>query len=222
MIIFKRSFIHPYYRRKQAPFYGKRTARFIRRRNPAKHSQRIVSVNVVPPAPPVPPSPVFSAINNRAVVGTPATIGALRIFAGYFDNAAMISLSPGLMTASNGAIIWNPVMQGAQTFTIAVNGMPTLRNTTFIIPITGYREVGRLASVNATTQLGNSAFSIRVIIVDKILITSESRLSVLTIGQNFQQTMADPQKSLEIMATYVVGRPAFVLAGRGLAFFHLG
>ena len=43
-----------------------------------EHSQRIVSVNVVPPAPPVPPSPVFSAINNRAVVGTPATIGALR------------------------------------------------------------------------------------------------------------------------------------------------
>ena len=174
-----------------------------------EHSQRIVSVNVVPPAPPVPPSPVFSAINNRAVVGTPATIGALRIFAGYFDNAAMISLSPGLMTASNGAIIWNPVMQGAQTFTIAVNGMPTLRNTTFIIPITGYREVGRLASVNATTQLGNSAFSIRVIIVDKILITllpsSESRLSVLTIGQNFQQTMAEVIEVIRDNGAYVVG-----------------
>ena len=60
-----------------------------------EHSQRIVSVNVVPPAPPVPPSPIFNAITNRAVVGTPATIGALSVFAGYFDNAAMISLSPG-------------------------------------------------------------------------------------------------------------------------------
>ena len=98
--------------------------------------------------------------------------------------------------------------------------MPTLRNTTFIIPITGYREVGRLASVNATTQLGNSAFQSGLSFVDKILITllpsSESRLSVLTIGQNFQQTMAEVIEVIRDNGAYV-WEALFVLAGRGLA-----
>ena len=152
-----------------------------------EHSQRIVSVNVVPPAPPVPPSPIFNAITNRAVVGTPATIGALSVFAGYFDNAAMISLSPGLMTASNGAIIWNPVMQGAQTFTIAVSGMPTLRNTTFITSIIGYREVESVVRANATIRFTTANNDFLLKFANKILLTlppASGLMPVITITRD--------------------------------------
>ena len=170
-----------------------------------EHSQRIVSVGNASL-----PSPIFSASGDFAIFGTPATIGIISVFAGYFDNVEMINISvpPGLMTARNGAIIWNQVSQGAITFTIAVNGMPALRNTNLIITATGYREVERLANVNATlvvqTPIGDN---ILVSTANKILITFSVAIAsypfALTITQNLDGILAEVLPNTE--GSFAVG-----------------
>ena len=140
-----------------------------------EHSQRIVSVNVVPPVPPIPPSPVFSAITNLAIVNTPATIGAINIFAGYFNGTiTMINpLSPNLITASNGTLIWQQPVRGLQTLRVEVSDTPPSQTATLAIAITGYAEVGRVANVNATMRLIAPASDTNIVVslVDKLLLT---------------------------------------------------
>ena len=130
-----------------------------------EHSQRIVSVNVS--VAPIVPSFTFNAFGNRAVVGTPAIIGAINISAGY-----TIGMLPQGFMQTNGTLTWNPVVSGAITFSVEVNDAS--QTTTLAIAATGYVEVGRVASVHATLAIINAAVPPRTIVVNtagKILVT---------------------------------------------------
>ena len=127
-----------------------------------------ISLNVLRASP-----PDFQSVPNRAraVVGTPATIGIIDIPRGYFDNTAAINVSQGL-TESGGTLIWNPVVSGAITFGVEVSDTPPSQTAaTFLITATGFVEVGRVASVNATFLVANPVRDILVRTANKVLIT---------------------------------------------------
>ena len=121
-----------------------------------EHSQRIVSVSVVnaslpPPMASLPP-PVFSAFDYRGTVGFTATIGAISVVAGYFGNTATATifnaLSPELMTASNGTLIWQPTRRSAKTLSVAVSDLPPSQTATLLITTAiALAESARVASV---------------------------------------------------------------------------
>ena len=107
----------------------------------------IISLNVLR-APP----PSFQSALNRAIVGTPATIGRINILPGYFDNTPAINVLQGL-TESDRTLIWNPVVSGAITFSVEVSDTPPSQTASILITATGFVEVGRVANVQFTVRI---------------------------------------------------------------------
>ena len=169
-----------------------------------EHSQRIVSVSVVnaslpPPMASLPP-PIFSAFDYRGTVGFTATIGAISIVAGYFGNTATATifnaLSPELMTASNGTLIWQPTRRSAKTLSVAVSDLPPSATATLLITTNiALAESGRLASVRFDVEVANQGNVVLARSQGRILITLlppfNANPYVLTITQNIDSILTE-------------------------------
>ena len=169
-----------------------------------EHSQRIVSVSVVnaslpPPMASLPP-PIFSAFDYRGTVGFTATIGAISIVAGYFGNTATATifnaLSPELMTASNGTLIWQPTRRSAKTLSVAVSDLPPSATATLLITTNiALAESGRLASVRFEVEVANQGNVVLARSQGRILITLlppfNANPYVLTITQNIDSILTE-------------------------------
>ena len=172
-----------------------------------EHSQRIVSVGNVSS-----PPPMFNAFGNRAIVGTPAIIGAINISAGY-----TIGMLPQGLAQMGGTLTWNSVVSGAITFGIEVNNAS--QTTTLAIAATGYVEVGRVANVNATTQIEFGIQNLIISITTKFSATlppaGASRPFILTITANLNALTAEVLQEIAGNGFYQVGRP-FRVGGLGI------
>ena len=165
-----------------------------------EHSQRIVSVSVVNASLPPPmassPPPVFGAFDYRGTVGFTATIGAISVVAGYFSNTATATifnaLSPELMTASNGTLIWQPTRRSAKTLSVAVSDLPPSQTATLLITTAiALAESGRLASVLFTVGYPGLEGFVTTETQAKYLLTLPPAMAVirpltLTITGNFR------------------------------------
>ena len=154
--------------------------------------------------------PSFQLSVNIAELGTTATIGAVNIPPGFFDNTPAINLlsSPGL-TESRGELIWQPDMRGTTILSVAVSGTPSSQNTTLRITAAGYQV---RASVDATLLARGSGRDLLFYTMNKILITlpptRTSRSFALTITQDLDDIrvsiIMDPSGILgEMMGSFV-------------------
>ena len=163
--------------------------------------------------------PDFQSVPNRAraVVGTPATIGIIDIPRGYFDNTPAINVSQGL-TESGGTLIWNPVVSGAITFGVEVSDAS--QTTTLAIAATGFVEVGRVASFNATTQIEVGIQNLLLSITTKFSATlppaGASRPFILTINANLNVLTAEVLQEIAGNGFYEAG-DVFVVGQLGSA-----
>ena len=114
---------------------------------PAYATAFIISLNVSRASSP----PSFQVALNQAQAefGTTATIGAITISPGFFDNTPAINIPSGL-TESNGTLTWQPAAVGSLTLSISVSGVPASQNTILLITAASYQ---RQANVQFTTYV---------------------------------------------------------------------